>query len=140
MAKSVCESSSKRLILSDQRMIGRSMRAKQVTLREVRARINENKRKQEISAVPYDFDARVQQIRDEEEREAKRRKVEKQERIQRAKEESSVKKKREETPEDEGDEGEEAEGAEGEGEDDEVAKMAEMLGLPIGFGGSKKNF
>lgn len=118
----------------DQRMIGRKMRSKQVTLSDVKARIKENKRKKEEEV--YDFDSRVQQLREEDEREAKRRK---QERLDRKNDgrAADTKTKHEETREAEPVENAEAE--EEEEEDEEMAQMAAMFGLPIGFGGSKKN-
>eukprot|EP01126_Amoeba_proteus_P006685 TRINITY_DN12344_c0_g2_i2.p1 TRINITY_DN12344_c0_g2~~TRINITY_DN12344_c0_g2_i2.p1 ORF type:complete len:244 (+),score=71.38 TRINITY_DN12344_c0_g2_i2:185-916(+) len=143
-----------------QRRLGLSMRAKNVTLKEVRARIRENKRKMEEV---YDFDTRVAQIREEDEREKKRRKEEKKERRRERKgeydrqERSDEGTKKEASGEKSGERNKDKEEKDkdrvpdkvrdkekswsndeglNEGLDEEIAAM---LGLPTGFGGPVKS-
>jgi U4/U6.U5 tri-snRNP component SNU23 len=105
-----------------QRMLGMSMKVKQSTIKEVRARIKENKRKLESPEATMNaaqkFDRSVALSReDEEERRKKRKLQKKEEKEEQRKSEAEV---------------------QPDWEDDEEKQMAAMLGIPMSFGGSKK--
>jgi len=103
-----------------QQMLGMSLRTTQATAKDVRERIKENKRK--LENTPTDskmiFDLSVAKSREEEEQMKKKFKLQKQE----EKEKKKMLANRE--PE------------EWQNEDEKL--MAEMMGIPMSFGGSKK--
>lgn len=104
-----------------QQMLGMSLRTTQVTVKDVRERIKENKRKQE--SAPIDsrqaFDLSVAKSREEEEQIKKKFKMQKKEEKEKKKIQVNVE-------------------PEVEWHDEEDKMMAEMMGFPLSFGGSKK--
>mmetsp|Transcript_245 Transcript_245/g.258 ORF Transcript_245/g.258 Transcript_245/m.258 type:complete len:203 (+) Transcript_245:355-963(+) len=105
-----------------QRRMGMSLKTKRSTLSDVKNRLRQHKRKvDEISK--YSFDDRIQQLEEEEERKKRARKERRQEIIRRKELEKKI-----------AEEESKKKDPEQEKEDEELA----MMGLPTGFGTSKK--